>query len=203
MRTAINPRDLHLAYQRLETAAESNKDAAEMKTTVDAAFKGVSDAFKLAGFSVRVDDRAEELVGVLLGFLIDSNPSFRALIPAQSDDLMTPDGSVSITLEVGDALSTVGYFATITNAETYLATSAAVDPDYLEAGFYGINAPHGVGTDEFAIRLAASYGFDVFESTAGAYFTKDLHSEDDPHTWGKVYPSKTAAALAALATIEP
>lgn len=54
---------------------------------------------------------------------------------------------VAVTLEIPGAKpgeigqEVVARFDTIAEAEDYLATSAAIDPDRLEAGDYGIDAP--------------------------------------------------------------
>jgi hypothetical protein len=43
-------------------------------------------------------------------------------------------------------------------AESFLNLSAGIDPDDLAAGHYGINAPHGAGSDNEAIAMARRLG---------------------------------------------
>jgi hypothetical protein len=69
-------------------------------------------------------------------------------------------GPVSIThAKPGDDRETVvERFATIAAAEAFLNLSAGIDPDDLAAGHYGINAPHGAGSDNEAIAMARRLG---------------------------------------------
>ncbi|AFU88333.1 hypothetical protein CcrSwift_gp340 [Caulobacter phage CcrSwift] len=65
---------------------------------------------------------------------------------------------VAVTLEQGDAVPVVGRFATVAEAETFLA-SPIRDQAALEAGRYGIDAPHGVASDDDAVTLARRLGW--------------------------------------------
>jgi hypothetical protein len=101
------------------------------------------------------------------------------LTPAH--ELPCEGGPVSITLAKpgADRDSVVEQFATIRAAESFLNLSAGIDPDDLAAGHYGINAPHGAGSDNEAIAMARRLGL--------------------------IGPQDTDAAAAhrALATVEP
>lgn len=49
---------------------------------------------------------------------------------------------VTVTLErPGERIEVINRFWTVQEAEDFLATSATIDPDYLDAGYYGVNAP--------------------------------------------------------------
>jgi hypothetical protein len=80
------------------------------------------------------------------------------LTPAH--ELPCEGGPVSIThAKPGDDRETVvERFATIAAAEAFLNLSAGIDPDDLAAGNYGINAPHGAGSDNEAIAMARRLG---------------------------------------------
>lgn len=82
---------------------------------------------------------------------------------------------VVVTIDRGDAVEVVERFYSIAGAESFLATSATIDPDDLHAGLYGIDAPHGVGSDSEAIEAARSLGFDV---TTAASALRALASVD-------------------------
>jgi hypothetical protein len=58
------------------------------------------------------------------------------------NDLLRADGRVAITHVAPDgAITVVGRTATVADAEEFLALSATIDPDELEAGNYGIDPP--------------------------------------------------------------
>lgn len=56
---------------------------------------------------------------------------------------MTKRKPVAVTLDnpATGEIEVIARFDLITEAESFLATSATIDPDYLEAGHYGIDAP--------------------------------------------------------------
>jgi hypothetical protein len=83
--TSINADELRDLYGRLE-GAPAGSAAEEMRQTVDAAFKGVTDAFAAQDYHWDRCDAAEELVGLLLRYFLQSNPSFRGAIPTERPD---------------------------------------------------------------------------------------------------------------------
>lgn len=80
------------------------------------------------------------------------------------------DGPVSVTLATpgADRETVVAQFATIAAAESFLGESATIDPDALAAGHYGINAPHGAGSDNEAIAMARNLGLIGAQDTDAA-----------------------------------
>jgi hypothetical protein len=125
--------------------------------------------------------------------------------PRASDEdraaaLTYPRGVVVITDDTlaGGPSMQVGRFATITDAEQWLALSPFVNREKLETGQYTIAAPWGLGSDIEAVACAKGAGFDIFWASGDAYFAKDKATG-----WSVRYPSLEAAALAALATVDP
>jgi hypothetical protein len=91
MITTLNVRAWREAYGRLEAildnpqAADGAKQAAqELIDLCDASWKAVAGVFRSEGYSADTSDNAEALTGVILWYLIESNPSFRQLIPAEA-----------------------------------------------------------------------------------------------------------------------
>ena len=118
--------------------------------------------------------------------------------------LINPDGHVILTQEEGDhEIQRKASFSTIADAEAYLDESTTIDPIALAAGDYCIAAPHGVGDDDEALRLAKTLGFDVFYSMGWAYFTKGPRSSSSTQSWSKGYENTVAASMAALASVDP
>lgn len=114
-----------------------------------------------------------------------------------------PGGPVALTDWGGRVL---GRFPTIASAEGFLSTSATIDPDHLHAGRYGIEAPHGLGADVEAVPLARALGFSCFWSMGGAYYAPPgvaTTGNDSGKGWKGGFDSIEAAALAALATVDP
>lgn len=81
MKDLINVRLLREAYTRLANVSPTDNTAEQLTGCIDAAFDAIADAFKAHGFQWANDDHAEEMVGAITGYLLDSNPSFRAAIP--------------------------------------------------------------------------------------------------------------------------
>lgn len=50
---------------------------------------------------------------------------------------------VALTHEVDGAVTVIERFVSVADAEEFLSTSATIDPDDLQAGRYGIDAPEG------------------------------------------------------------
>ena len=127
--------------------------------------------------------------------------------PGETDALTNLNGPVSITLDTpGNESKLVARFETIEDAEEFLNTSATIDPDDLEAGNYSISAPHGVGNDDEAASTARKLGFSIFASMGGYYYAPRgvaITGNVNGTGWSKSYTSDGAAALAALATVEP
>jgi hypothetical protein len=117
-----------------------------------------------------------------------------------SSVLLCEDGPVAITLERGDSVEIVGRTRTIADAESYLSLSASIDPDDLQAGHYGIDAPFGLGADSEAEPAAKRLGFHVFARFGGIYWAKSGQGTD---TSKPGYDSVEEAALRALASLSP
>lgn len=128
-------------------------------------------------------------------------------MPDAADDLTTPDGPVAVcdtSLDGPDAV--VARFALIADAEDFLSLSAGIDPDKLAAGVYSIDAPHGLGADSEAVAAAKRLGFDVFWSVGSVYYAPPgvaVSGNVSGKGWKGSYESPEAAALAALATVDP
>lgn len=127
--------------------------------------------------------------------------------PAEDSSVLTAkDGPVVITLEGAEEDAEIARFATIADAETYLGVSASIDPDHLAAGRYGISAPHGVGCDDEAVRLARELGFSVFWSMGRACWAPkgvSVSGNLSGKGWRTGFETIEAASLAALASIPP
>lgn len=117
-------------------------------------------------------------------------------------------GAVALTLEKGRDVHVIQRFATIAETAAFLNTAPTINQADLIAGRYGIDAPHGVASDDEAVTLARRLGCIVSRSTwddgAGgigvSYFAilpdEDGRRPDD-------FESLEAAALDALSVIEP
>jgi hypothetical protein len=79
--TSIDARHFRDAYGRLEQA--NDPTASTMVEVCNDAFSCVQEEFQRHGFGVEDSDAAEELVGLILRYFLQSNPSFRGAIPAK------------------------------------------------------------------------------------------------------------------------
>lgn len=127
--------------------------------------------------------------------------------PPQSSLLLCDDGPVTISLETEDGrIEIVGRTRTIADAETYLGMSAGIDPDALHAGRYGIDAPHGCGSDAEACEHARARGFHVWMSMGGAYWGPPgvaIMGNVNGIGWHGGSLTTDEAALRALASVDP
>lgn len=107
-----------------------------------------------------VGDDPDELARASVKRFEDDRALFRLGTPdtTPAHELPVKNGPVVITLDHGDKIEIIERFATISDAESFLSLSASIDPDDLEAGNYGIDAPHGVGNDAEAVTLARNLG---------------------------------------------
>lgn len=81
--------------------------------------------------------------------------------------LVKSGGPVILTLEAADGvIEQKAAFATISDAESYLNTSTTIDPVDLADGRYGIDAPHGAGSDLDALSIAKALGLDTSSAAA-------------------------------------
>lgn len=82
VRSCIDARHLHGLYTSLVAKAEAgNGNAGDIKYLIDKASQAVIDTIKEGGYFADPSDAAEEVVGVITGYFLNSNPSFRALFP--------------------------------------------------------------------------------------------------------------------------
>lgn len=120
----------------------------------------------------------------------------------EAEDLLTPDGPVSIRDD--QANREVGRFATITAAVRYLDIGAYIMPTKLREGLYSINAPEGVANEVEALQAAKTLGFNVFPSMGSFYYAaKGVATTGNTSGtgWSRGFDSAEEAALAALATV--
>lgn len=151
------------------------------------------------------------LVGDIVAAMNDRADRYARELARESDDTPTPgEGPVSITLDTGaEQAAMIGRFKTIAEAETYLATSAEIDPDDLQAGRYSINTPHGVGSDLEAVESIEHMGYQIFRSMGGLYYAPPgvagPTSNISGKGWKSSLPDDNAASLALrlLSQIEP
>lgn len=75
IRTNIDPRYLREEFEQFTTAVQTGDTGAIAEraiVAVNQAFSAIQEQFLAQGFRVDQSDRAEELIGVLWGFLVDS-----------------------------------------------------------------------------------------------------------------------------------
>jgi hypothetical protein len=77
----IDARRFREAYGRLDDAGTPT--AVEIVGVCNDAFAAVATEFKRHGYGVENSDAAEELVGLILRFFLQSNPSFQGAIPPE------------------------------------------------------------------------------------------------------------------------
>lgn len=149
-----------------------------------------------AGFNVRVKD----FDGFGVGYVV----------PVEETTAPEPFGAgpVTLTRELPDEVLTLARFATIRETEAYLNESPTIDQADLIAGRYGIDAPHGVGSDSEAVEVARRLGcalhqsiWDNGEGGTGISYYAILPDEDGRRP--DDFDSLEAAALDALSVIEP
>ncbi len=120
--------------------------------------------------------------------------------------LVNSAGPVILTLETPNGIERKAAFSTIDDAESYLNLSTTIDPVDLIEGRYGIDAPHGATNDDEAAAHAVARGFRLLPKDGAYYWAPPgpLKSTKVPgRSFKGPYPSKGAAALAALATVDP
>ncbi|MFY8162658.1 MAG: hypothetical protein ACOVKC_00315 [Brevundimonas sp.] len=66
-------------------AAGAQQAAQEVLDVVEAGWKGVAGACRSLDYSANTSDDAEALVGAIAWYFIQSNPSFRALVPVEAE----------------------------------------------------------------------------------------------------------------------
>lgn len=197
------------------------RDKSRYPADVMAALEKLEDESAYGGFdftapALSLADRAKAADFITRGLFGELPSSFdnaereevQALITAlegseEPEGTDGPGGPVALTDWGGRVL---GRFPTIASAEGFLSTSATIDPDHLHAGRYGIEAPHGVGADVEAVPLARALGFSCFWSMGGAYYAPPgvaTTGNDSGKGWKGGFDSIEAAALAALATVDP
>ena len=122
-------------------------------------------------------------------------------------ELITSGGPVTLTLQAADdVIELKASFSTIADAVSYLNTSKTIDPVDLEEGRYGIDAPHGVASDDEAVTLARDLGFEVFWSMGAACWAPkgvSISGNISGRGWKTGFQNLEAAALAALASTPP
>lgn len=136
-------------------------------------------------------DAAKARLAVLEAKWNDEDGKLADELDAMLDDVLDASivegGPVTIDREIGGKLELIAAFATIGAAEEFLGLSATIDPDDLEAGRYGINAPHGAQSDDEALviahALSAQHGRPFTPSHAERFsaahaFNFDYHPDD-------------------------
>ena len=98
--------------------------------------------------------------GLDTAWIVRVGQSHAGVEEAADDETLTlirRDGTVALTVcDPKDGFTTVARFDTMTDAETFLNASPQIDKAKLDAGDYGLDAPHGVGSDVDA-RLTAKH----------------------------------------------
>lgn len=120
--------------------------------------------------------------------------------------LIAKGGPVTLTLETPNGIERKASFATIADAESYLGISRTIDPVDLHEGRYGIDAPHGAGSDDEAVRYARARGFQLFWSMGAACWAPPgvaISGNVSGKGWRTGFLSIEAAAHAALASVDP
>lgn len=125
-------------------------------------------------------------------------------------DLIAKDGPVALTYtsRLGGAITTTARFNLIEDAERFLAESPTIDASDREAGRYGIDAPHGLGSDLEAAPTLERLGWRLFHSMGGLYAAAPgvaTTGNVQGVGWTPARPGETAPALALrlLALIDP
>lgn len=83
--------------------------------------------------------------------------------------LIRRNGAVAVTVcDPADGFTTLARFDTMADAEAFLNGSPQIDKAKLHAGDYGIDAPHGVGSDVDARLTAKALGWTGTTDAAAA-----------------------------------
>jgi hypothetical protein len=83
LRAPISARHYRDIYSRIEAAAlAGDATCADIKGAIDEAWTAIDAAFRARDYQTDGSDPAEAMIGFLTCYFFESNPSFRAAIPA-------------------------------------------------------------------------------------------------------------------------
>lgn len=98
-----------------------------------------------------------------------SHAGVEAAADDETLDLIRRNGTVALTVcDPADGLTTLARFDTMSDAEAFLNGSPQIDKAKLIAGDYGLDAPHGVGSDVDARLTAKALGWTGTTDAAAA-----------------------------------